>query len=134
MTDERPPNWDWVKAIATCKATVMFGEMKTLAKQNVDTRNGQLGGEPFRFSEPDGITFLVNHPTNVDRLANQIAFKVVGEDLSAIEVSVGRGLQRPTIKYEVRLNDQGVCKLRHDNTDFDPWQVLKSALEPLLFG
>lgn len=131
MAAERPPDWDWVTAIGTCKATVMFGALKTLAKQNVQVRNAQLGEERFGFQEPDGITFLVTRP---GQRTSQVAFQVVGEELSAIAVSVGQGLQRPTTTYTVGLDGQGVCKLRHGETDWDPWQVLKAALEPLLFG
>ena len=133
MTDTRPPNWDWVKAIGTCEATVMFGVLKTLAEQNVATRNSQLGQQRFQFHDVDGITFAVSKPTVGDLLGNQVVFKV-SDDLQNIKVSFGRVVNRQGMAYEVKLNDEGVCKLRADGTDFDPWQVLKVALEPLLFG
>src|SRR5579872_3138188 len=114
MPDERPPDWDWVKAIGTCKATVMFGTLKTLAKQNVDTRNAQLETARFLFMEPDGITFTVNRPIPADRYANQIIFKVT-DDLSRISVGWARGYRQPTEEfYEVGLDDAGTCKLRRE--------------------
>ena len=36
--------------------------------------------------------------------------------------------------YTVKLDDMGCCKLWSEDQSLDPWQVLKLALEPLLFG
>ena len=47
----RPPNWDWVKFEGECSAAIMFGTLHTLAQQNVETRNKQLGRDKFAATE-----------------------------------------------------------------------------------
>lgn len=135
MIEDRPADWDWVKAVDTCKATVMFGTLKTLAKQNVDTRNAQVGKNRFVFQEIDGITFSVLKPNERDRFADQVFFKVT-DDLLSITVSRPNGGRQPELlaRYEVGLSDTSECKLRSHGIDYDPWQVLKANLEELLFG
>ena len=135
MAEERSPDWDWVKAVEACSAPVMSGTLKTLARQNVDARNAQLRlpKPKFRFHDEDDLTFTVNKPTAGDLFANQVVFKVT-DDLSSIAVTFGRGLPQASVSYKVGLDDNGTCKLRLNGVDRDPWQVLKAALEPLLFG
>jgi len=47
---------------------------------------------------------------------------------------VVHGLHKVTTTYTVGLDAAGHCTLRRDGDDWAPWQVLKAALEPLLFG
>ena len=57
-----------------------------------------------------------------------IWFKLRTEE-SEIEVKA----RDEEVIYTVKLDDMGCCKLWSDGQSFDPWQVLKLALEPLLF-
>ena len=45
-----------------------------------------------------------------------------------------RGLDKSATTYTVGLDAHGICKLRRDGEELDPWQALKAALESLLFG
>ena len=47
------------------------------------------------------------------------------------EILVGGRAAEAT--YTVKLDDTGHCKLWSQGQSFDPWLVLKIALEPLLF-
>ena len=125
MTTPRPSNWDWVKAAGDCTAPVMFGTLHTLAQQNVETRNTQLENGKFAASENAGAEFCVGLDT--PNLRQKAWFSLL--DLNTIRVKFR---DTETI-YTVRLDDTGRCKLWCEDQSFDPWQVLKTALEPILF-
>ena len=122
----RPPDWDWVKTAGECTAAIMFGSLKTLAQRDVQTRNNQLGKERFIVGDHEGISFWVDQARR--EMNTHVWFTLLIE-LNGIRVG-SRGTE--TI-YTVRLDDTGHCKLWSEDQSFDPWQVLKRALEPLLF-
>lgn len=131
MTEPRAHDWDWVDGRAKCSPLVMFGTIKTLAQQNVTKRNQQKGKEMYQLFEHDGITFAVNRTDGIGGGAeDRVQFKV-SDDLKTIEVSVGRQ-GRPTV-YSVGLDVNGGCALRSGSAEFQPWQLLRTHLEALLF-
>ena len=77
--------------------------------------------------EVSGIEFSVGKDSG---MTNRVTFRVQ-DDLAHISVATGR---EEGIVYSVGLDDGGICRLRRDADYLDPWQVLKAALEPLLFG
>ncbi len=127
MVEDRPSDWDWVKATYECTASVMFGRLMAMAAQNVQQRNKQLGRDAFKLIEINGIQFAVSKEGSA--LADRFFFKIT-DGLDSISVRTPKG----ETLYTVGLTDNGACKLRRDGTELDPWQVLKAALEPLLFG
>lgn len=132
MVDDRPPDWDWVKATQNCRALVMFGTLKALAQRDIQTRNADSGREAFTVTEIDGIHFSVNGPVGDPILPRKVFFQVTGDNLSEVTVRDARNPDNPTI-YTVGLDDQGVCKFRRDGQQLDAWQVLKASLETLFF-
>ena len=127
--EERPADWDWVKATHECNAAIMFGVLQTLAKRDVDQRNKQLGKDRFEVKS-DGARFEVmktsGEPSKV------VYFQLAGD--AAGQIGVRDAATNTTTTYTVGLDGVGVCKFRHDGEESDPWQVLKTALESLLFG
>ena len=124
----RPSNWNWVKATHECTASVMFGTLHALARHNVETRNEQLGGRhKFAASEDAGTEFCVGKNGIPDQSMG-ICFALL--DWKMIRVTY-QGLETT---YTVRLDSEGSCKLWCEDQSFEPWQVLKKALEPLLFS
>jgi hypothetical protein len=129
MTDDkRPPDWEWVKAIYQCSALVMFGELKALARRDLRTRNEQLGREAFKFADVSGVEFMIVEANSPRALAS---FRVT-DDLARISVVGGRTNEQTV--YTVGLDDNGICRFQIGNMRLDAWQVLKAALEPILFG
>ncbi len=128
MVDERPPDWDWVKATHECSAEVMFGILQTLAKRDVAARNGKLAKEQFIVTV-DGAVFTVMKAGAGP--AKRVRCALTGT--AADQLAVWDAERDTTTTYTVGLDARGVCKLRRDDDELDPWQVLKAALEPLLF-
>jgi hypothetical protein len=128
MADERPRNWDWVKATHECSALIMFGELKALAQRDVQARNQQLNQERFTVTEINGIQFAVGRAHS---MGSRIYFRVT-DDLKQVEVTRHEGAVIG--RYTVGLDENGTCRFRQEAEQLDPWQVLKAMLEPLLFG
>ena len=123
----KPSTWDWVTATNECNADTMFGTLHTLAQQNIETRNKQLGRNKFAATENAGMEFCVGHDT--PDLNMKVWFARPNES-DTIRVK----FRDAVTTYTVRLDDTGHCKLwDEDGQPFDPWQVLKKATEPLLF-
>jgi hypothetical protein len=129
MAHERPQNWDWVHAVGTCSPQVMFGQLKELARHNVTKRNDQLDRRVvFVLREIDGVSFSVG---KADLHRNAIFFGLT-ENLKEMEVA--RVNRQNPVRYGVKLCDDGLCRWINGDVTLDHWQVLRTALEPLLFG
>jgi hypothetical protein len=110
-----------------------YQRLRGLPEENVKKRNEELGAERFKFAEESGISFAVWKHAAEDHLSKRVTVKV-NDDLKTVIVTFGSGLPLPTTTYGVRVDDEGECRLHKGGVDFLPWQVLKMALEPLLFG
>ena len=105
----------------------MFGSLHTLAQQNVEARNKQLGNNKFGATKNAGVEFCVGQ--NSTDMNMKVWFTRPTHS-DTIQITF-----RDTVTtYTVRLDNTGHCKLwSEQQQSFDPWQVLKLALEPLLF-
>ena len=126
MHENRPPDWDWVKATGECTAISMFSKIHDLACRNIQERNKQLKRDKFAVSDVAECFFWADRGDGEH--GTHIWFSLLSE--SRIEVKV-RG---EVAIYTVKLDDMGCCKLWSENQSLDPWQVLDLALEPLLLG
>ena len=131
MHENRPP--DRVKATGECTAASMFSELHELARRNIQVRNEQLKNEheKEKFTVSDKVCgefvgeFWVGHTTlEGEQQKTHIWFKLLMES-EVIRVK--------EVSYTVKLDDmEGCCKLWSEGQSFDPGQVRKQALEPLL--
>jgi hypothetical protein len=110
---------------------MMFGTLKTLARQNVETRNQQLRKDVFAFQDSGG-QFMVSVPGRGRPLDDCVYFELRGDDATVIAVFEGRKTTA-VAEYRVGLDEDGNCRLQRDGAFVDPWQVLKAALESFLF-
>jgi hypothetical protein len=131
MSDaDLPPAWDWVTARAQCSVRAFFERLALGAQQNVATRMALLAGQPLQpravvRSELLGTVcsvFTESTKGPVVRLYLDGARLVVRSDDGTIDFA-----------GTVTLDDQGRCRLRVGAEALDEWQVLKRALEPVLF-
>lgn len=122
------PEFNWVDALGKCSSAEVFRTLRRLAKRDVETRNAQLGRDAFGFRddyEHDPNLFSVwSKDTSHTRRA--VDFHLNGPD-----ITITGGKMKLTIL--LTLDNNGACKCRIGSEELDPWQVLKRALEPLLF-
>ncbi|MBI2187324.1 MAG: hypothetical protein HYU37_09445 [Acidobacteria bacterium] len=99
-----------------------------MATQNVTTRNKQVD-DPERFRiDTDGGRFRV--AKSGAGLSKTVLVELAGD---AVDHIVVRDINKNQTSYTVGLNTLGECMLRRNGEELQPWQVLKAALEPLLF-
>ena len=136
MTDQKPPDWDWVTARNKCSAAVVYETLRRLAERDAATRNSQSDNE----SKGSGRFQLMDSPAVArgfivfdawapnDRKA--VAVEVIEQSTKIrIRPSFGQG---ETV-YGLSLNDDGECRLVARGLELQPWQLLRSALEPLFY-
>src|SRR5688572_10231250 len=128
-----PPGFDWVEARHQCSAREQFMQLRLAAQANIAKRNEQVK-HPKEPREQFGLKDI--------RSASSTPF-VVYDKLT--QQSVTCPLQGDTIRFWHRssqehsfltlsLNDEGKCRFMLEASELDLWQVLKRALEPLLFA
>lgn len=129
MTEQRPQDWEWVKATHQCKAIAMFGRLQALAQRDIDQRNEQLGRKTFHLTEINGLEFSISKNGGWD---DRVFFKVSDDALSRVSTCGPNAVNE--VVYTVGLDADGLCRFRRGDEHIDPWQVLHAALAPLLFG
>jgi hypothetical protein len=121
--------FEWVNARAECSIGLIFEQLKTQVKKDVDARQAQSKGPPFYY----GFRFKVENDTIIamiegHRLHESVTFRLSG---NAIEV-FGKDSQ-PLFSGTATINNDGECRLRVNGEDLELWQLRKKALEDLLF-
>jgi len=127
---QKPDDWDWVSERGRCSGVAIFQALLGLAKQNVKERNAQNKEteERFRISQTQQHTFAV------DDARVRLGLRFVCIELSADEIHVrGSGTMTEAI-YTLALTDAGDCRLWCGNVPYQPWQVMRRALEDLFFA
>src|SRR5690348_2792040 len=116
MSNQPPPNWDWVTARHTCSGATMLETLreqveKDAAKWNELNRHNRF---IFRQSEDrDVYKFIVIDSASKSRRAAE--FDWSGD---AIEIRTPDGkVNRVTLT----LNDNGECKFKFGDSQLDAW-------------
>lgn len=118
-----PPDFDWVTARHQCSADTVFNHLRLLAKDNVETRNAQAT-DMAGFTATNG-SFSVWSKAGLPHERHAVDFALDGKTITV------RGYAE--FRITLTLNNQGLCKCKVGTEELDPWQVLKKALEPILF-
>lgn len=127
MTREQPPpDLDWVTVRGKCSADSVFEQLRLMAKQNVDTRNAQaVDSAGFREVNHDFAVWSKQRKTSEGAR--------LGADFSLRGQTIHVQTSREEFDVTLTLDDDGACKCRVGDRTLDPWQVLRMALEPVLF-
>jgi hypothetical protein len=122
-----PSDFDWVTARHQCSVAKMFEALHLEAKANVETMNRLAPERPWNFVDAGG-GFSVSRRTEF----GQRGVRFTVNDQSAVVVT---GHNAPVnFTASITLNDDGECRFLVDGQELDRWQVLRRALEPLLFS
>ena len=121
-------DFDWVAVRSTCTASQIFTQLQLGADRDVAARNSTLPANAgFAYTlQSSGSMFSV--ALNGNRIARMVTF-----ELGAYSVSVRRGDTNETWEVTPTINDNGECRLRMGNRDYECWQFRKLVLESLLF-
>ena len=127
-----PPNW--VKARADCNLELSFKALYDLAKRDVDEANGISSITQNRYSfviqKEEGShipRFSVSRNTD-GRPVGKVIFEMQRARLSVYIPSTDG------FSVNAEWDDENCnCKLLIDNEPHEPWQIVRKALEPIIF-
>ena len=127
---ELPRNWDWVAARSECSERQFFerlylGAVENVAKRTALLTSAELSARTlFRHESHQGLFSVFTEASN----GPMVRFRLDGKRI-VVESDQG------DVKFDgtITLDDRGRCRLRVGNEELDEWQVLKRALEQLLF-
>lgn len=127
MLPPKPPDFDWVSVRHGCTIAQMFVTLKRLAKRDVDRFN-ELAGESLVTVNDgyDASIFAVTRPRFGEKLT--VVFSESNEGITI------RTLERGEWFLTLTMTDDAECKLKMGSDVLDPWQVLRRALESVLFS
>jgi hypothetical protein len=123
--DDKPDDFDWVTARHGCSALQVFEQLRLEAAHNVKTLNALRPQAGFEFFE-HADSFGVVRPVFSGSMA--VRFSLAGDEIDI----QGRGVE-VHISATLTLNDAGECRLKVGTKELTRSQVLRRALEPLLF-
>jgi len=129
---QKPDDWDWVSERGRCSGAAVFETLWGLARESVKKRNDQnkegTDKERFNISQPQRHTFVVS-----DTFV-RFESRAVAVELGSEEIHVRRSGKTEETVYTLSLNDSGDCRLLSGGVHYQPWQVMRRALEDLFFG
>jgi hypothetical protein len=124
--------FDWVRARANCTAGQIFASLKMGAGRDVEARNATLPqGANYKYAMQSsgedmfGVVLSVVAPGS----QRMVFFKLADE---AIVVTRSDTSQEWTVVPTI--NNEGQCRLKVNDTEYECWQFRKMALEDLLFS
>jgi hypothetical protein len=121
-------DFDWVAVRSACTASRIFTQRQLGAERDVVARNSTLpanAGYGYALQSSGPMFSVV---LNGNGVARMVIF-----ELGAYAVSVRRGDTNETWEVTPTINDNGECRLRMGNRDYECWQFRKLVLESLLF-
>jgi hypothetical protein len=120
--------FDWIAARSACTLPKVFAALGQQVGADIKTRNGlRPNNAPYEFSiaeDIDQFTVLLK-AKDVQR---SVTFK-----LSEQAISVWDDQDKPKFQVTLTFNDQGECTLHANEQEREMWQMLRMALEDLLF-
>jgi hypothetical protein len=124
---ELPPDFDWVTARKKCSALEVFEQLRQETKRNIDAFHEGMERPVCEVASSGMEVFVVARHFWGRRIAVRF---ILTKDEILIE---GIGVE-VNMTATLTLNDKGQCRLRVGAEELDRWQVLRRALEPLLFS
>lgn len=126
-----PNDFDWVDARAACSPTKVFEQLKSQVAHDVETRN-RMAGQGAKFDiHMDTAAFAVF--LNSTTLHMNVPFRIVRFYLNGARITAQYGDETEIFSATLTLNDEGECRLRIGDENYELWQVRHMALEKLFF-
>lgn len=131
MTEKAPADFDWVTARSKCAADVVFEQLRLMAKQNVETFNRRTPADAQVFADGEigfvdsGKVFKAWSRRGPEGLRAE--FQLKGGTITVL------GPHGRNLSITLTLDNDGACKCKVGDAELDLWQVLKLALEPVMF-
>jgi hypothetical protein len=125
-----PQELDWVTVRAACSVEQVFKELHQGVKDDVEAMNllcEQREEAPIAMStHRAGNAFFVGRGQAIKPVVRFL----LGKD----RIEIADEVSNQTFVVTLTLNNEGRCKLRIEQEEFEQWQVRRMSLEKLFFG
>jgi hypothetical protein len=121
-------NVDWVTKRSNCSLLKMFQTLKLEVEKDVEIRKSvrrEGEGIDFQFAQ-HGDSFSVSREGNSRELFTTVTFQLT-ENTIHVDQS-GRAFI-----VKIMLNNDGDCKFKINEQEYESWQVRRKLLEPIFF-
>ena len=131
MAEKVPSDFEWVHARAACSPSKVFEQLRLQIAQDVKLRNKLCESQGYKFgiSEESAAfsVFLdsVNH--------RETPHRVIRFCLDDQRIIARYGDETHIFTATLTLNEDGECRLRINDKNYDLWQARQMALEKLFF-
>jgi hypothetical protein len=133
MANNVGSDFEWVNARAACSPQKVFEQLHMQVARDVELRNAmrsQNDRYKFRVDSEMGMFAVSVEPFPFTHVPHQIIrFHLDGQTIVA-----RYGDDADIFIATLTLNDEGECRLRIKDKNYDLWQVRHMALERLFFG
>ncbi len=131
MTQNLPDDFDWISARAECSPTQAFVRIRTEVHNDIKTRMAMMSEQEktkyvFSITHQDWQFWVAVGGPYVDK---GIAFSRTPDGIDVHDVSSEKLLYHGILT----LSNEGKCKLKVGEVEYDFWQFRKLALEDVLF-
>jgi hypothetical protein len=124
-----PHELDWVTERGNCSPAKVFQLIRLSVESDVKTRNKQLpeGSPQFQFAYHGNGSFVVFVKTS--RIERTRTFEETEDGIRVVDDNA----QKVVIEATLTLGDDGQCRLKTNDREFEFWQFRRTALESILF-
>jgi hypothetical protein len=127
QVERKPDDFDWVTARAKCSSVELFEKLKMLVENDIEIRN------TFRKKDSPYFKIVKANPSRFSVVAEAIGIHLtVAFSLSNNVISVA-GINGPIFDAIATFCNDGECRAKIGDQEYDLWQLRKMALEDLFF-
>lgn len=123
-------DFNWVEAFASCSLSTVFHRLRLEIEADVEARNKLRGERPFysfAIGSNQGNVF------SVVLSGNGLTSRWVDFRLTEKSIRVSDESGNCTLEVTLTLNDDGQCRLKTKDRQYEFWQFRRLALEHLFF-
>jgi hypothetical protein len=132
MSDKIPPDFEWVRARAACSPVKVFEQLRLQITHDLELRNKMCEGQGYKFAmhvESTVFSVFLDSIFHRDNPFRMVRFYLDGERIIARHAN-----ETDIFTATLTLNEDGECRLKIKDSNYELWQARHMALETLFFA
>jgi hypothetical protein len=129
-----PPDFDWVKERHSCSPSIVIEKLRLQVQDDVEKRTAlmtQAEKERMKFEiVSEGRRFTVQ-VEGKNQLYRGVTFSLTVAGIAVHDAAYGENL---LYEAALTLSDDGECRLKVKDKEYDLWQFRKLVLQDIFFG
>jgi hypothetical protein len=123
-------DFEWLTARAACSPVKVFEQLRLQITHDIELRNNMSGGQAYKFAmfgEASTFTVFLDSTYHRETPHRTVRFRLQGEKI------IAEYPHAEIFTATLTLNEDGECRLRIKDKNYELWQVRHMALEKLFF-